>query len=77
MIVFVDERSADLQAARTGIIQGVSAAASFSLTEILEEKDKMDEEIGGKMGMVYQVYFQSDRSKTQSQVEEAVAGGVQ
>jgi L-lactate dehydrogenase (cytochrome) len=47
------------------------------LTEILEEKDKMDEEIGKKMGMVYQVYFQTDRSKTRAQVEEAVAGGVQ
>jgi hypothetical protein len=39
----------------------------------------MDEEIGPdrKMGMVYQVYMQTDRSKTKSQVEEAVEGGVQ
>lgn len=61
-------------------MQGISAAASFSLTEILAEKDKMDEELesqGRKMGMVYQVYMQTDRSKTKAQVEEAVAGGVQ
>lgn len=37
----------------------------------------MDEEIGDKMGMVYQVYFQTERSKTESQVREAVAAGVQ
>jgi len=40
----------------------------------------MDEELesqGRKMGMVYQVYMQTDRSKTKAQVEEAVAGGVQ
>jgi hypothetical protein len=43
----------------------------------------MDEELestlggGKKMGMVYQVYMQTDRSKTKSQVEEAVEGGVQ
>lgn len=37
----------------------------------------MDEEIGNKMGMVYQVYFQTERSKTESQVREAVAAGVQ
>jgi len=46
----------------------------------LAEKDKMDEELeseGRKMGMVYQVYMQTDRSKTKAQVEEAVAGGVQ
>lgn len=37
----------------------------------------MDEEIGGKMGMVYQVYFQSERGKTEERVREAVEGGVQ
>lgn len=37
----------------------------------------MDEELGEKMGMVYQVYFQTERRKTEDQVREAVAGGVQ
>jgi L-lactate dehydrogenase (cytochrome) len=58
-------------------VQAVSAAASYSLTDILDEKDRVDEESGRKMGMVYQVYFQRDRSKTEAQVREAVEGGVQ
>lgn len=37
----------------------------------------MDEEIGDKMGMVYQVYFQTERRKTEELVREAVEGGVQ
>ena len=64
-------------AAKTGIIQGVSAAASFPLIEILDEKERMDEELGGKMGMVYQIYVQTDRGRTEEIVKEAVAGGVQ
>jgi len=63
-------------AAKTGIVQGVSAAASYPLHEILEEKEKMDEELGGKMGMIYQVYVQTDRGRTEEIVKEAVAGGV-
>nr|XP_031858191.1 uncharacterized protein CI109_006433 [Kwoniella shandongensis]KAA5525263.1 hypothetical protein CI109_006433 [Kwoniella shandongensis] len=62
-------------AAKTGIVQGVSAAASFALSEILREKDAVEEEIGERMGMVYQVYYQEERSKTEDQVREAVAGG--
>lgn len=65
------------QASATGIVQAVSAAASYSLTDILDEKDRVDGESGRKMGMVYQVYFQRDRSKTEAQVREAVEGGVQ
>ncbi|ORY26687.1 FMN-dependent dehydrogenase-domain-containing protein [Naematelia encephala] len=67
-------------AARTGIIQGVSAASSFSLGDILDERDEMDKELekdGTKMGMVYQVYVQTDREKTEAQVREAVSRGVQ
>jgi L-lactate dehydrogenase (cytochrome) len=72
-------------AARTGIVQGVSAASSLPLNELLDEKHKMDEEIangqwgkglGDKMGMVYQVYVQSEREKTAKSVQEAVEGGV-
>ena len=37
----------------------------------------MDDELGGKMGMVYQVYVQTDRGRTEEIVKEAVAGGVQ
>lgn len=65
------------QASATGIVQAVSAAASYSLTDILDEKERVNEESGRKMGMVYQVYFQRDRSKTEAQVREAVEGGVQ
>lgn len=65
-----------LQASKTGIVQGVSAAASYSLTDILAEKEKMDEETGRKMGLAYQVYFQLDRSRTEELVREAVDAGV-
>nr|XP_019007451.1 uncharacterized protein I206_07709 [Kwoniella pini CBS 10737]OCF46232.1 hypothetical protein I206_07709 [Kwoniella pini CBS 10737] len=64
-------------AAKTGIVQGVSAAASFPLTEILEEKAKMDEESGNKMGMVYQVYLSRDREKNVEQLQQVVEGGCQ
>nr|XP_019044438.1 hypothetical protein I302_06349 [Kwoniella bestiolae CBS 10118]OCF23368.1 hypothetical protein I302_06349 [Kwoniella bestiolae CBS 10118] len=64
-------------AAKTGIVQGISAAASFPLEEILDEKDRMDEAIGEKMGIVYQVYLQKDRSKHEAQVREAVERGCQ
>jgi L-lactate dehydrogenase (cytochrome) len=72
-------------AARTGIVQGVSAASSLPLNELLDEKHNMDEEIeegkwgrglGDKMGMVYQVYVQEEREKTAKLVREAVDGGV-
>ncbi|GFZ48900.1 hypothetical protein JCM24511_06649 [Saitozyma sp. JCM 24511] len=63
-------------ASATGIVQGISAVASYSLADILNEKDQMDEASGRKMGMVYQVYFQRDRSKTEAQVRQAVEGGV-
>jgi L-lactate dehydrogenase (cytochrome) len=66
----------DAQASATGIVQGISAVASYSLADILNEKDQMDEASGRKMGMVYQVYFQRDRSKTEAQVRQAVEGGV-
>jgi hypothetical protein len=71
--------TADLnaQASATGIVQGISAVASYSLADILNEKDQMDEASGRKMGMVYQVYFQRDRSKTEAQVRQAVEGGVE
>ncbi|WWC62286.1 uncharacterized protein I303_104882 [Kwoniella dejecticola CBS 10117] len=64
-------------AAKTGIVQGVSAAASFPLTEILEEKAKMDEEMGNKMGMVYQVYLSRDREKNVEQLQQVLEGGCQ
>ena len=69
--------AADRQAAQTGIVQGISAAASYSLTDILAEKDTMEEQTGRKMGMVYQVYLQEDRSKSDELVREAVEGGCQ
>ena len=75
-------------AGKTGIVQGVSAASSLPLGELLDEKDKMTREVqdgqwgGGEkekkagMGMVYQVYVQEDREKTEKLVKEAVEGGV-
>jgi L-lactate dehydrogenase (cytochrome) len=63
-------------AAKTGIFQGVSAASSLPLHELLEEKDRLDEELGGRMNMGYQVYIQSERSRSEAQVKEAVEGGV-
>ncbi|OCF60834.1 hypothetical protein L486_00474 [Kwoniella mangroviensis CBS 10435] len=64
-------------ASKTGIVQGVSAAASFPLDEILQEKAKMDQDTGTKMGMVYQVYLSRDRRKNVEQLKEVVDGGVQ
>lgn len=75
-------------AAKTGIVQGVSAASSLPLGELLDEKEKMTQEVqsgkwgGGEaekkagMGMVYQVYVQEEREKTEKLVREAVEGGV-
>lgn len=74
---FQNSPGAKRQAAKTGIVQGISAASSFPLTEILEEKDKMDQQLGRKMGMVYQVYLRRDRSKSEALVREAVEGGCQ
>jgi L-lactate dehydrogenase (cytochrome) len=58
-------------------VQGISAAASFPLSDILLEKEMMNQEINGSMGMVYQVYLEYDRSRTEERVREAVDGGVQ
>jgi hypothetical protein len=58
-------------------VQGISAAASFPLSDILAEKGRMNEEMNGNMGMVYQVYLEYDRSRTEERVREAVEGGVQ
>jgi L-lactate dehydrogenase (cytochrome) len=37
----------------------------------------MDDKTGRDMGMVYQVYLQEERSKSDALVEEAIAGGCQ
>jgi hypothetical protein len=58
-------------------VQGVSAASSYPLRDILQEKAELDAASGNKMGMVYQVYVVPDRSKTVDLVKEAVAGGCQ
>ncbi|KAJ9099932.1 hypothetical protein QFC21_003937 [Naganishia friedmannii] len=63
-------------AAKTGIFQGVSAASSLPFHELLEEKERLDAELGSKMNMGYQVYVQSDREKSEALVKEAVDGGV-
>ena len=63
------------QAAKTGIIQGVSYVASYPLTDILEEKAKEDEASGSSLGMVYQVYVRPDRSKTGELIRTAIDGG--
>jgi L-lactate dehydrogenase (cytochrome) len=44
------------------------------LCDILDEKAKMDEESGSKMGMVFQVYLK-DRQKNAEVIKEAIDGG--
>lgn len=63
-------------AAKTGIFQGISAASSLPLQELLVEKDRLDDELGCRMNMGYQVYIQSERQQSEAQVREAVEGGV-
>ncbi|OCF32007.1 hypothetical protein I316_06393 [Kwoniella heveanensis BCC8398] len=64
-------------AAKTGIVQGVSYVASYPLKDILAEKEVMDELIGEKMGMVFQVYVREDREKNAEVIREAIEGGCQ
>ena len=63
------------QAAKTGIVQGISYVASYPLCDILDEKANMDEELGEEMGMVFQVYVRKDRVKNAAVVREAIEGG--
>lgn len=63
------------QAAKTGIVQGISYVASYPLCDILAEKDEMDEQLGDKMGMVFQVYVRKDRERNKEVIREAIAGG--
>lgn len=37
----------------------------------------MEGKTGRPMGMVYQIYLQENRAKSDAQIEEAVAGGCQ
>ncbi len=53
----------------------VSAAAALSLDEILQEKHRLDGETKQPMSMIYQVYVQKDRDRTEKAVREAVEGG--
>lgn len=63
------------QAAKTGIVQGISYVASYPLCDILDEKANLDEELGDQMGMVFQVYVRKDRVKNAAVVREAIDGG--
>lgn len=65
------------KACKTGIVQGVSYVASYPLTDILEQKEAVEEEVGEKMGMAYQVYVRADREKTRSLVQQAIDAGCQ
>jgi L-lactate dehydrogenase (cytochrome) len=58
-------------------VQGVSYVASYPLSDILAQKDEVEEEFGDKMGMVYQVYIRADREKTRSNIEQAIDSGCQ
>lgn len=73
----MDGISTDNQACKTGIVQGVSYVASYPLTDILDAKEAVEEEVGEKMGMVYQVYVRADREKTKSLVQQAIDAGCQ
>jgi L-lactate dehydrogenase (cytochrome) len=45
------------------------------LCDILAEKEEMDEQLGDKMGMVFQVYVRKDREKNKEVIREAIDGG--
>lgn len=62
-------------AARTGIVQGVSANASQSFEDILAERQALEKQTGNKIGMAYQIYVNRDRSKTEAVMKEAREGG--
>ena len=51
--------------------------SSYPLTDILAEKEQVEEEIGERMGMVFQVYVRANREKTAGLVQEALDGGCQ
>jgi L-lactate dehydrogenase (cytochrome) len=64
-----------MQAAKTGIVQGISYVASYPLEDILAEKAEQEEQLGETMGMVYQVYLRKDRTKNAEMIQRAVEGG--
>ena len=45
------------------------------MCDILAEKEEMDEQLGDKMGMVFQVYVRKDREKNKEVIREAIDGG--
>jgi L-lactate dehydrogenase (cytochrome) len=45
------------------------------LCDILAEKEEMDEQLGDKMGMVFQVYVRKDREKNKEVIRQAIDGG--
>ena len=45
------------------------------MCDILAEKEEMDEQLGDRMGMVFQVYVRKDREKNKEVIREAIDGG--
>jgi L-lactate dehydrogenase (cytochrome) len=45
------------------------------LSDILAQKQELDEEMGDEMGMVFQVYVRKDREKNAEVIREAIDGG--
>lgn len=45
------------------------------MSDILAEKEEMDDQMGEEMGMVFQVYVRKDREKNKAVVREALDGG--
>ena len=61
----------------TGVPQGVSNGASVSLEELLEERQNIADENGGKLSpMWWQVYVRRDRSINEKQIKQAAAAKV-
>ncbi|KAK4705069.1 L-lactate dehydrogenase (cytochrome), partial [Phenoliferia sp. Uapishka_3] len=63
-------------ASSTGIPQGISANASMNLSDLIEEKDNLVAAGRPETGLIYQIYINRDRKKTEQLMKEAVDGGV-
>ncbi len=69
------EKTLTRGAAATGIPQCISSAASLSLSEIFEEKNRLSQQGLGEANTWFQLYAARDPEVTKSKVAEAIAGG--
>ncbi|KAI5477940.1 L-mandelate dehydrogenase [Pseudohyphozyma bogoriensis] len=62
-------------AAKTGIVQGISANSSVSLDDICQEKKDLVGQGQPDVGLAYQIYINRDRPKTEALMKKAIDGG--